>query len=294
MTLFDFLTDIYVPARLDLRPGSIEQLAVAVRLLDQHLGRPVLVAELSTQIVRQFLVAYRDQAAPATVNGKRRQLLTLWRFAHEEGHCPNAPGKIATMKEPQRLPEAWTITEVEALLAMCRALPGNVGTIPRRHWWPACVLAIYDTGGRIGAIRSTQTVDFSCQDRSLIVRSEHDKSRRDRLFWLSDQTTAAIAAIHDPHQRHLFPWPYSRRYLWQFFRHRIVERAGLTASYRGMSLFHKLRRTTLSYCAATDLALAQQQAGHSDPRLTQSRYIDPRIARTRAAVDVLPRPDLDV
>jgi len=293
VTLSNFLANIYVPARLDLRPSSIEQLAVTIRLLDRHLGRPAKVAELSTQLVRQFLFVYRSHVAPATVNDKRRHLMALWRFAHEEGHCRNAPGKIATMKEPQRLPEAWTITEIEALLATCRALPGDVGSIPRRYWWAACVLTVYDTGGRIGAVRSTLTADFSCAERCLVVRSEVDKSYRDRLFWLSDQTVAAIAAIHDPHQPELFPWPYCRQYLWRFFRRQIVEPAGLQATTRGMGLFHKLRRTTLSYLAVQDLAIAQQQAGHSDPRLTLRRYVDPKIAQTRSAVDILPRPNLD-
>lgn len=293
MTLSEFLRETYVPARLDLKPASVEQLAVTIRLLDRHLGRPTKVAELSTQLIRNFLSVYRNQVAPATVNDKRRHLMALWRCAHDEGYCPNFPGKIATMKEPQRLPEAWTIAEVERLLVACQALPGYMGNIPRRRWWLACLLAVYDTAGRIGSVRSVLTTDFSFAERYFVVRHTADKTQRDRIYWLSDQAVTAISAIYDPQQMRLFPWPYCRQYLWRFFRRQIVERAGLQAPTRGMGLFHKLRRTTLSYCAAHDMALAQQQAGHSDPRLTQRRYVDPRIARTRSAVDVLPRPHFD-
>jgi integrase len=71
---------------------------------------------------------------------------------------------------------------------------------------------------------------------------------------------------------------------------RIVETAGLPCPRTGRQLFHRLRRTTLSLCAAVDPAIAQRQAGHADYATTLRHYIDPRVSRGRSAADVLPEP----
>jgi len=45
MRLADYLCEVYVPARLSITPDSVEQLAVALRLLDRWHGRPATLAE---------------------------------------------------------------------------------------------------------------------------------------------------------------------------------------------------------------------------------------------------------
>ncbi len=113
----------------------------------------------------------------------------------------------------------------------------------------------------------------------------------DRYYPLGDQATAAIAGHFCPHRDQVFPWPYTRRQLYYKFR-RIVTSAGLK-SRKSMGLFHQLRRSNLSYTAACGgIELAQQQAGHASPATTRASYIDPRIAKQRSAVDVLPELNL--
>jgi integrase len=70
----------------------------------------------------------------------------------------------------------------------------------------------------------------------------------------------------------------------------IVAEAGIRQPAGGRQLFHRLRRTTLSLCAAVDPSVAQRQAGHANYATTLKHYIDPRIARGRSAADVLPEP----
>ncbi|KKN11616.1 hypothetical protein LCGC14_1024770 [marine sediment metagenome] len=292
-TLAEYIETIYVPAKIDLSARTVEQLVVAVRLFDRWRGAPVHLHDLSDELLCRFLRAYLATGKTAsTVNGKRRAILCLWRHAFEEGIVELLPRKVPILREPRRMPEAWTLSEVEQLLAAARRLSGKVGEVERRDWWTALILSVYDTSGRIGAIQSTRTLDCNLAERYLIVRADHQKTNEDRLYWLSDQTTTIIAVIYEPRRERLFTWPYGRRHLFYQFR-RLVERAGLHADKRGMNLFHKLRRTSLSYCAAYDLELARRQAGHSTARLTQRHYIDPRIARQQSAVDVLPRPHCD-
>lgn len=274
--------------RLDLSESYQGQLLTAVRRLEHFARRRLRPADFSAELVAGFLTEYLRTHSPATVNSKRGALLRLWSHAHRQGLC-RPPQEIPKACEIRRIPTAWTVTEVERLLAECRKQPGTIAATPARFFWPSLVLAVYDTGARIGALRSAHTADFDAGERRLLIRGEHVKSRTDCVYWLSDQTTAAIAAIVPTCNGRLWDWPHHRRWLWNRFR-RIVEAAGLQADKRGMSLFHKLRRTTLSYCAAVDLDLARQQAGHASAATTLRHYVDPRIASRRSAVDVLPRP----
>ena len=198
------------------------------------------------------------------------------------------PAVLPRLPEPLRVPLAWKKHEVERLICHVRTLSGDVGEIPRRLWWPSLIIAEYWSGCRIWALLHTATADLSMSEGYLIVRAEFQKTNRDQFFSLPDQAIAAIAAHWCPHRKRVWPWPYCRRWFWASFR-KIVEDAGLSSSTRGMDLFHKLRRTCLSYAAAAgDIGVAQRQAGHSNPQITRDRYIDPSIAPQQSAANVLP------
>lgn len=278
--------------RVDLSAHYLGQFSTAVGLLDRWRGSPVTLTDLTQELLTGFLGYLQNRgSAPATVNTRRKSLLLLWQAASVQG-LVDPPPVIPKLTEPGRLPVAWTVTELERLIACARALTGDVGSIPRRYWWPSLLLGIWSTSARVSSLLATKTEDCNLGERYLILRAENTKSRRDSLKHLTDQATASIAAHYDAARPLVWPWPYNRRYLWHFFRRRIVEPAGLQASSRGMSLFHKIRRSGISYLAAVDPELARQQADHRDLRTTQRHYIDPTIACRRNAADELPRLDV--
>jgi hypothetical protein len=288
MHLTEFVRDVYAARRPDLSPSGLDQLSVAVRRLGEYLMRPAALDDLTDGTIQSFLVWLKSTHAAATCNSKRRQLLTLWRAAWRWGYLDQPPRDVPKLREPRRIPEAWTLAEIEQLVAHCRTINGYIGHVAARYYWPSLVLATWCTGCRVTALRATSPADCSLGERWLIVRAEHTKTQTDQLYWLSDQAIAAIAPIHDRSQLLLWPWPHARAYFWRRFR-RIVETSGLTANRRGMDLFHRIRRSTVSYTArAGGLDLARRVAGHSDARLTTRHYVDPRIADERRAVDVLP------
>ena len=289
--LLSDLIDSYAAAKLALKESYLSQMRTAVNVYGRWLGHSPRLGDLTEESLAKCLSDYCRNHSRATTNSKRRAILTLWKFANKRRLTDLSPGDIPTVREHQRVPLAWSVAEFERLVAMARQWPGMVGDQPARLWWPALYLTCYDTSGRISALLSARTVNLSLAERCLLIEPEETKTGKASLYWLHDQTIAAIAAIHDPTRELLFPWPHCRRHLWRQCR-KIVEAAGLQADKRGMSLFHKIRRTNLSYCAASSMELARQQAGHSDSRTTIGHYIDPRIARRQSAVDVLPRPKL--
>ena len=287
MDIKEYLKAKYLPSRLDMRPGSARQLRTAAGQFCDW--RPVPLGELCDEIVAEWL-RYLVQIgrSPATVNSKRRAVLTVWRHAFRKGHVDQPPRDVPKCHEPQRIPRAWTVAEVEALVAACRKEPGEIAGIAARYYWPSLVLAVYNTGARISALRSVRCADCNLAERCLIVRHASQKQRRDRLFWLTDQTVAAIASHYNEARELVWPWPLHPDRLWKRFG-QIVERSGIPDNRRHCDLFYKLRRTNLSYTAAAGgVEMAARQAGHASSRTTRTHYLDPRIAREQTAADVLP------
>ena len=124
-----------------------------------------------------------------------------------------------------------------------------------------------------------------------MVRAETQKTSKEQRFRLAPQAIASIALIYDPDRELIWPWPHCRRTLFTHFR-RICESAGLKPNRRGMDLFQRIRRSSISYAAKCDLELARRLAGHSSVEMTRRHYIDERIAEAPSVVDVLPELDI--
>ena len=295
-TLRDFLHNEYAPSRLTLSKQGLWQLDLAVRLLDTWHGKPVRASDLSESFIARYLKAASAGYAPATINSKRRSLLTIWRAMADEKLCPDPiMRKVPRAREPKKNPDAWTVEEVEQILARCQALGGTVGNIPRCWWWTAWVLVIYETGIRAGALREVEPVDYDPNEGSLYVRPEIQKNATGQLFWLSSDTVGVVNHIYDPDAPRLFHFPYTRYWLWRYFRREVLRKSGLKPSRMpegAMDSFHRLRRTNLSYLARVDVRLAVQQAGHCRPEVTRRHYLDDRIVRPKDGerpVDYLPK-----
>jgi len=291
MTLSDFLRNIYVPSRPDLSASGIYQFEVTIRRFQDWTGRPVNIEELTDEMVCSFLAARQQAGSSApTVNSNRSKLLSLWNCAWRKRLHHDQPRDVPRRREPQRTPSAWTKEEVARLVDYSFCLNGTVDGLQRRYWWPSLILVIWDTSARVGSIRQAAPKQCDLSEGWIHLRAEEQKQNADQLFRLQELTTRTIRHIYDASRPLVWPWPYCRRQLWVHFR-RLIEGAGLTAG-KGKDLFHKLRRSSLSYVAAHDLELARQQAGHSTSRLTLRHYVDPRIAQQRSAVDVLPKLNL--
>jgi len=221
----------------------------------------------------------------ATIARQRRILQAVLHWGAELGLCPLI--RLPQIKVPPPAPEAWSVEQVGRILQTASQWPGRVGRWPAKDWWPALILVVYWTGARIGSILAAKPSEWDGQ--YLILR--HTKTGKQAVYRLHEQAAAAIGRVYDPKAERLFAWPHCRTHLFVVFR-RIVEAAGVTAPKGTSSLFHRLRRTCLSYCWAADPAVAQRQADHASAEITRRHYIDPRIAQqAKTAADVLPVPE---
>ena len=290
LTLEDFFQHVYLKHHFWLKPNTIEQYAVTLRLFDDWHGSAVAVEDLCTDLVLGFLRSRMSKSA-RTVNNNRAAILTLWRFAFRQQHCKTpVPDSrdIAKLPETKQLVTAWSMQELSRLLDACgsaRCLDGW----DSRHW-RALVLTAYDTSHRLSALLSARREDLSALG-FLIIRGEHTKQRRDVVKKLHPDTITAIDDL--PEHPLLFPWPLRMRAIWLEYK-QILRAAKPPLPCTRRDLFHKLRRTSATHLVATpggSVELAEQHLDHSTHGLAIKSYIDLTFMPWNTnACDVLPRP----
>lgn len=134
-TLSQFLEQVYLGYRIGLKPETIKNLRRHVRQLDEWAGHPVRVSELDDLFVSRFLASLIAVGrSPYTVNNTRDAILGLWRMAAKRHYTQTAPEDVEKLRLPQERPEAWTLAEIERLLATCVAWRGVLNGLPAA-WW---------------------------------------------------------------------------------------------------------------------------------------------------------------
>ena len=286
-SLLDFLYNVYVPSRLDLSPDGVCQLEIVINQFNRYAGNPQ-IGQLTDEMVCGFLRHCLDKGlSPSTVNSKRSKIVALWNCAWRKRMHKDQPRDIPRLREHVKVPKAWTAEEVQCLVTHTGSLDGVIGWLPASWFWTTLVLATWETGLRIGALLKTRNADFRLEIPAIVARAQSQKTGVGQFCPITESTSAAIAEQLDFPRQRVWPWPYCQRSFYIKFR-RIVEGAGLHASYDGHDLFHKLRRSHLSYIARKSLETARRQAGHTNAAITLRHYIDPRIADEQAAVELLP------
>ena len=286
MVLADYVERFYLAERPGLSAGYRALLRATVRKLCAWAGEAVPLDRIDRPLLASWASACLETGIrPTTANAQLRRIRGLLLAAYDDGLLDRPPRRNRRIGEHHLPPEAWTVGDVARLLGYLWRLPGKVGPVPAAHWWTGLTLTVYWSGCRIGALMRVPAADYRPGCGLLVARQ---KNGRGQWYPLPATCCTAIERIL-PETGPLFAWPFHRRTLWLRFR-RYVEAAGLPAPRGHCQLFHRLRRTTASYCAAEDPAIAQRQLGHADLRTTMQGYVDPRIARQRTAMDVMPDP----
>ena len=301
ITLLGYCRSEYLREHWTVSADYAAVLCRAARTFEEWAGEPVPIAEVFPLLAGFLKHKFQTgQWNAITTNSNRQSLLALLRSAAEHGLCPR-PLRLARLPEPHDEPEAWTIAEVSKLFEYCRNLPGAIGGIPKAAWWGSLFAVVYWTAERIKAVRQTRYAAYDPAAGTIRIKATTTKNGKGRLFRLPPHAMAKLAEIADPKRELLWPWPLNHYTLWPWpLNHytlwhaarKIIERAGLPCPNIGHNLFHRLRRTNISYCAAADptLAIAQRQAGHQSAKTTIEHYIAPAIAPQLTAMDVLPVP----
>jgi integrase len=290
MPLRQFLDQVYAPLRLIGTTGSgHRQYRTLVNRLAAFLEREPMLSDLNETTVAAFLAnTVATGRGPVTANSRLRIIRTLHRFARRKKFPVPDLDDVDKLPVPKRLPKAWTMAEMETLLAACERMTGRLMGVPESRYWKALILAIYDTGLRISAAREIRWNEIDFATGVLFVPAERMKNLVEQTFTLHPQTIEAIVATLPPRRRLVFSWPFSKPHvLWDRLR-KLLKLAGLPDDCK--SMFHRLRRTCATHLASVaGPAAAIRQLGHQN-ETTIARYIDPRFMSHHQAALSLPRP----
>lgn len=246
-----------------LSKGAAYLLRRTVQLYGEFLEGQATVANLTDVDVSRWLESLESSASAWTRCGHRTRLLSLWRFAARR-KLVLPPGEVRREPAPDPQPEAWTVLEVNKLLAACdQLLPDEAA------YFRPLVSACYESGLRRGDIRSLTRDQIQV---SGVLRIRQHKTAKSHEPRLRPETAAAVLARPGKYPL-ACPWgtrKYSR--LWS----RLRTLAGLRSG-----ACQQLRRTGATWVAVEHgLDAAREFLGHRSPDMI-AHYVDRSIYKPR-------------
>lgn len=282
MTLTTFFEATYSPLRL-VGCSNHHQYAVQIRHLRRFLEREPELSDFHDDTLTRFLGWLGSGRSAATVNKARTHLLALWRFAARKKLVAEYPD-VVKIKEPERIPRAWTVEQVKILLAATTLMHGRYGSIPAPDWWQAFLRVLFDSGERASATLAMRWSWIDLDSGRVTIPAEYRKGKvKDASYILRTAAMEALRKIRGPGED-VFPWPLCRA---SFFLHfgKLLRRAKLPSDRRSKS--QKMRRTFASHLESAG-GNATQALQHSSRSVTERSYLDPAIVGRVAPSSLLP------
>lgn len=221
---------------------------------------------LTADAVNAHLRARKDSIKPITLSNERRQAITLWRWAYEEGMVDAAPRGVMRLRVTPVPVRAWTMAECRALVKEAEKFSGkrlrngaDLGAF-LRCW----VLLGYETGARYGDI-------FAWTSENLCGNAVGWVTSKTGVICTRVLSDAAVASAREmlavsPDKR-ILGWVASRRYSFRLFR-KLLSLAGVSGSGRW------LRRSAATHVEMEQPGRAQWFLAHRTPGLASRHYLD--------------------
>lgn len=268
------LLDQYIEKRLRGKSANTVRLYKhSIASFEKTLKRQATLDDLTDDnIERHMWRIVQKGGSPASANKDHGQLTALWRFASRNRITETWPN-VRTMQEVERVPMGWMPDECNRLLRAARCESGMVATVPAKLWWESLLMLLFDTGERIGAIKSLKKEHFQ-GDWVLVPAALRKGNKRDRIYKIQPTCASLITKLIECNtaSEDMFPWDRCESYIYNRYRS-ILKRAELPTDRR--SKFHRIRRTVASAVACSG-GNASDALDHASPRTTK-RYLDPRI-----------------
>lgn len=263
MTLADLL-DAYVAAR-ETSLRYRESLLRTVR--KANAAGLSSVGDLQPVQVNRFLAGLSTSLSATTRHNLRRELLTLWRYAFEEGLTDVQPVRIAKIKPSYAAPQAWSATSLEQMLQAAIADLTPVGGTTKARvcdLLPAWIGVAYDTGMRFSDVLS---LSFSNVRNGSVV-TKANKTGKPLVRRLSAGTVQDISELQVLSTNGtMFLWAMSRRRAIKTWR-AFLDRNGFGGSSKW------LRRSCATYLEIEKPGSATRFLQHSNPALAPAHYLD--------------------
>lgn len=288
MTLLELLEKEYSPLR-SLNATALYQYRLTLTRFGEHLGHPAALEDLTPLPVQAFLASRRTKVSTATAKKDRTHIVALWGYAAKRRLVEEFP-TLPPLRAPARIPRAYKVAEVSALLRMALCRPGDVCGLPAGYYFASMIRLAWESAERIGAIRQLRWREVDLDERAVVFVAESRKgATRDIRRQISPELADWLARLQAGRKDTdlVFPWDRNPVSIWYELK-KLAAVAGVTN--RG---FHGLRKSAASYVTAAG-GDATRLLDHSNPNITRDHYVDESIARpSKTALDFLPPLNLE-
>lgn len=268
--------------------GNTRLYKIAFSRFGQFLGRTPRLEDLDDDRIGDFLDwIVQDGRSPYTANCYRSKLVALWEHLARLRIAEKFP-TVPKLKEPKRIPRAWSQGQLRALFNACERVKKPMGSIPGPLWWHSIHCVIWDTAERISAVLQFRWDDLDWSTGFLTSKAEHRKGQRsDMIFRIHPDTLAILEKLrHYSCGNTIFPVTYCIHTIYNRYEE-ILRDARLPVDR--WHKFHCIRKSVASYVEAAGID-ASKMLGHSSRRVTENHYLDPTIVTGSHASEVLFRP----
>lgn len=278
-TLRHFCETVYLPTQLIASPVEVlNDYRYGCRLLYEHAGRDVRLAELSDVLVSDFLrwLLQSGQRRAVTVNRYRAVLMALWRLAAEKHLAPPVQ-RVRKLKVAVDSPDSFSREELRRMIDAPASIAWRktIAGIAPEAWRRAYFLVAFFTGMRVRTLLALRIVDVNLETGVVTAGGEAFKTGKGQRFVLPQEAIVAVAEILSPPRELLFAWPTGRREFHKDFC-RILAVADVSPSTRrAVTQTHRIRRTIATEIAAEHGVDAAARLLGNTPEVCKKHYIDP-------------------
>lgn len=281
MTVDELLIE-YIAVNPAIRSNRTQQLlAVVVRNFCAYLGRAAIVADFTDRNITGYMRHRREIGrSETTLQFEAIKLMALWRFAASQQLI--AGPTIRIRRQPPETPKALLQSQIRDLFAAAVRATGIVGDVPRSVLFPALLGVIWESAERITAVHSLKRGDIDLVRREVTFRNRKGSGRTLR----KPITRATASAVGELLAATTSEQPFAPVGVTTLYHHldRIFRDAGVPIEKR--QKFHALRKSHASHLEAAG-GNARASLDHSSDTVTIRHYIDPAVANSRRAVDLL-------
>lgn len=295
MNLRQLLVERIAPSRQYSDRTTTMYLQSLDRLRD-YLGHDPTLDDLDDVTVARFLkwrgahgVGQRRPASPASVAKDSCQIKSMWGYCAKK-RLKRSDGTDIEFPDyrnpvvPKPVPRAFTAEDLHLLVRMARHRRGYVGGKPAAWYWITKIMAMYQTGERLGAILELRWGQVDLERNSLTFLASTRKGRRETITRpITHRLARLLAEQKGPPEARVWPWLDDRHLLSIYNSWRILCRlAGV--EYKS---FHAIRKSTASYLKRAGIS-AKGQLGHATEGIAELHYYDEEIVGGINHLDALP------
>ena len=221
--------------------------------------------QLTPNPVNRFLASL--PLSPTTRHNIRRELLTLWRFAYEEGLTSEPPLRVRRIKASHSAPEAWSLGDLARMLRCAeddKTVVNHKTGVRVNEVLPAWIMLGFESGLRLHDVLELRRENY--RNGCITVRANKTGKTAVRRLTMRCRCLLETLILRSPDGT-VFRWTMPRRRAIKTWR-AFLDRYQIPGSSKW------LRRSAATQLECDQPGSATKFLDHSNPAVARRHYID--------------------